>query len=44
MARFDKCKSNVKVNGEGRREFKQEKLIDHFVLYSHNGTHEDIKS
>ena len=43
MARFDKCKSNVKVNGEGRSEFKQENLIDHFVLYSHNGTHEDIK-
>ena len=22
---------------------KQEKLIEHFFLFSHNGTHEDIK-
>ena len=43
MTRFNKCKSNVKLNGEGRREFKQEKLIDHFFLCSHNGAHEDIK-
>ena len=28
---------------EGRRGFKQEKLIEHFFLCSHNGTHEDIK-
>ena len=43
MARFNKCKSNVTLNEEGRREFKLEKLIDHFFLCSHNGTQEDIK-
>ena len=43
MARFNKCKSNVQLNRERRREFKQEKLIDHFFLRSHNKTHEDIK-
>ena len=43
MARFNKCKCNVQLNREGRREFKQEKLIDHFFLRSHNETHEDIK-
>ena len=43
MARFNKCKSNIKLNGEERRAFKQEKLIDHFFLCSHNGTHENVK-
>ena len=47
MARFrlrhNQCKSNIKLNGEGRRGFKQEKLIKHFFLLSDNGTHEDIK-
>ena len=43
MVRFNKCKSNVKLNGEGRREFKQGKLIDHSFLCSHNVTHEDMK-
>ena len=43
MARFNKCKSNIKLNGEGRRECKQENLIYHLFLCSHNGTHEDIK-
>ena len=43
MARFNKCKSNVQLDRERRREFKQEKLIDHFFLRSHNKTHEDIK-
>ena len=28
---------------KGRRELKQEKLIDCFFLCSHNRTHEDIK-
>ena len=28
---------------EGRGGFKQEKVIKHFVVCSHNGTHEDIK-
>ena len=41
--RFNQYKSHIKPNGEERREFKQEKLIEHFFLYSHNGTHEDIK-
>ena len=41
--RFNQCKSNIKLNGEGRRGFTKEKLIQHFLLLSHNGTHEDIK-
>ena len=43
MARINKCKSNVKLNRDGRLEFKQEKSIDNFFFCSHNGTHEDIK-
>ena len=41
--RFNQYKSSVKLNGEGRRGFKQEKSIENFFLCSHNGTHEDIK-
>ena len=41
--RFNQYKSNIKLNGEGRRGFKKEKLIEHFLLLSHNGRHEDIK-
>ena len=41
--RFNQYKSNIKLNGELRLEFKKEKLIEHFLLLSHNGTHEDIK-
>ena len=41
--RFNQYKSNINLNGEGRRRFKKEKLIEHFLLLSHNGTHEDIK-
>ena len=41
--RFNQYKSNIKLKGEGRRGFKKEKLIEHFLLLSHNGTHEDIK-
>ena len=41
--RFNQCKSNIKLYREGRSGFKQEKLIEHFFLCSHNGTHEDIK-
>ena len=41
--RLNQYKSNIKLNGEGRREFKQEKLIENFFLRSQNGTHEDIK-
>ena len=40
--RFNQYKSNIKPNGVGRHGFKQEKLIEHFFLCSHNGTHEDI--
>ena len=35
--------SNIKLKEEGRCGFKKEKLIEHFLLLSHNGTHEDIK-
>ena len=41
--RFNQYKSNINLNKEGRRGFKKEKLIEHFLLLSHNGTHEDIK-
>ena len=41
--RFNQYKSNIKLNVDGRREFKQEKLIEHFFLCSHNVTQEDIK-
>ena len=41
--RFNQHKSNIKLNGEGSREFKQEKLIENFYLLSHNGTRQDIK-
>ena len=41
--RFNQYKSNIKLNGEGSRGFKQEKLIENFFPLSHNGTHEDIK-
>ena len=40
---FNQYKCNIKLNGEGRRVFKQVKLIEHFFLCSHNGTHEDFK-
>ena len=41
--RFNQYKSNIKLNGEGSRGFKQEKLIEDFFLLSHNGTREGIK-
>ena len=41
--RFNQCKSNIKLNGEGSRGSKQEKLIENFFLLSHNGIREDIK-
>ena len=37
---YNQLKSNIKLNGERRRGFKQEKLIEHFFLCSHNGTHD----
>ena len=41
--RFIQCKSNIKLYAEGRRGFKQEKLIEHFFMCSYNETSEDIK-
>ena len=41
--RFNQYKCNIKLNGEGKRDFKQEKLTEHFFLLSHNETNEDIK-
>ena len=41
--RFNQYKSNIKLYREGRRGFKQEKLIEHLFLCSHNGIHENIK-
>ena len=41
--RFNQYKSNIKLNGEGSRGFKHEKLTGNFLLLSHNGTREDIK-
>ena len=40
---FNQYKSNLKLYGEGRRGFKQKKLIELFFLCGHNETHEDIK-
>ena len=41
--RLNQYKSNIKLSGKGRRGFKQETLIEHFFLLSHNATHEDVK-
>ena len=41
-ARFNQYKSNLKMYGEGKRGFFQEKLIKHFFNHSHNGSCEDI--
>ena len=41
--RFNQYKSKIKLKVEERREFKQEKLIEHFFLLSQNRTNEDIK-
>ena len=41
--RFNQCKSNIKLNGERSRGFKQEKSTENFFLLSHNGTRQDIK-
>ena len=40
--RFNQRKSNSKLFGEGKRGFKQEKLIEHFFCPNHNGAHKDI--
>ena len=41
--KFNQYKSNIKLYREGRHRFKQENLIEHFFLCSHNETHEDNK-
>ena len=41
--RFNQYRSNIKLYGEERLGFKQEKLIEHFFRSSENGTHHDIK-
>ena len=40
--RFNQYKSNIKLYGEGKRGFEQEKLIEHFFFPNHSGTHKDI--
>ena len=40
--RFIQYKSNIKLHGEGKRGFKQDKLIEHFFCSNHSGTHKDI--
>ena len=37
--RSNQHKSNIQLHGEGRRWFEQEKLIGHFFLCGHKGTH-----
>ena len=40
--RFNQYKSNLKLYGEGRRDFKQKKLLEHFYSHDHHGTHNDM--
>ena len=40
--RFNQYKSNLKLHGEGRRDFKQKKLLEHFYSHNHHGTHNDM--
>ena len=40
--RFNQYKSNLKLYGERRRDFKQKKLLEHFYSYDHHGTHNDL--
>ena len=41
-SRFNQYKSNIKLYGEGRRGFVQEKLIEHFYSQNHHGTPGDM--
>ena len=41
-ARFNQYMSNLKLYGEGRRGFFQEKLIEHFFNHGHNGSYKDM--
>ena len=40
--RFNQYKSNLKLYGEGRRVFFQEKLIEHFFNHGHNDSYKDM--
>ena len=42
--RLNRCKLNIKLYGEGKPEFKQEKLTEHFSCPNHNVTHKDISA
>ena len=39
---FNQYKCNIKLYGEGRRNFEQVKLIEHFYRENHNDTHQEI--
>ena len=41
-ARFNQCKSNLKLYGEDRKGFFQEKLIEHFFNHGHNASYKDM--
>ena len=38
---FNQYKSNIKFYGEQKRNFKQEKFIEHFDSENHSDTHQD---
>ena len=40
--RYNQYKSNIKLYGEGKRGFQQERFIEHYFQNNHNGTHHDI--
>ena len=40
--RFNQYKSNLKLYGEGRRVFFQEKLIEYFFNHGHNDSYKDM--
>ena len=39
---FNQYKSNLKFYLEGRRDFKQKKLLGHFFSHDHHGKHNDM--
>ena len=41
-SRFYQYKLNIKLYGEGRRGFVQEKPIEHFCSQNHHDTHRDM--
>ena len=41
-SRFNQYKSNIKLYGEGRRGFVEEKLIEHIYGQKHHGTYGDM--